>query len=74
MDNIDIYFIVLVIGQVLQFLLSIFQSIKHNHFHSECFECCTLTNDYTGQNIGQTMSTMSDIAGAGEARVGIDVN
>jgi hypothetical protein len=30
--------------------LSIFQSIKENHFESECFKCCKITNDYKGKD------------------------
>ena len=49
METLDIYFIILICGQVLQFILSIFQSIKHGHFESECWRrgnlCCKLEND-----------------------------
>lgn len=30
--------------------LNIFQSIKENHFESECFNCCRISNDYKGKD------------------------
>lgn len=30
---------------VLGLLINLFQSIKENHFESECFNCCKITND-----------------------------
>lgn len=43
------YLISLLVGQALQFLLSIFQSVKSNHFNSKCFGC-TVDNQYEGKD------------------------
>jgi hypothetical protein len=46
MEKEDIYFVTLLMTQVLTFLLAVFQSIKHGHFESSCWRhgimCCTM--------------------------------
>lgn len=35
----------------LTFIINVIQSIKENHFQSDCFggKCCSVTNDFKGQ-------------------------
>lgn len=49
MDPISIISIITLVVTSFGLLLSLFQSVKENHFESECMGCCKITEDYKGK-------------------------